>query len=144
MKDKSKIILSIVAVCAVFFLFAYSNFAQAALVNCGGYQANGSPQNPCKLYDIVISIQNIINFLLSAAWLVAVLFIMWSGWGFLNAAGNQEKIGEAKKTFSNAVIGFFLVMAVYLLLNAIVGNLTGKPATGLPTDILPDYFNLLK
>lgn len=140
MKDKSKIILSIAAVCAVLFLFAYSNFAQAALVNCGGYQANGSPQSPCKLYDLVVSIQNIINFLLSGAWLVAVLFIMWSGWGLINTAGNQEKIGEAKKTFSNAVIGFFLIMAVYLLLNAIISTLTGRALN----DWLPTYFDLLK
>jgi amino acid transporter len=140
MKQKSKISFLVNTIVIVFFLLISIQPAQAALVKCGGYNMDGTAQPPCKLADVAISIQYIINFLLSGAWLVAIFFIMWAGWGFVNAAGNQEKISEAKKTFSNAVIGFFLVMAVYLLLNAIIFVLTGVDVK----DLLKNYLDIVR
>ena len=45
----------------------------------------------------------------------------------LQAGGNEEELTKAKATFSNAVIGFFLVMAAFLLLNWVLSVLTGQP-----------------
>jgi len=52
--------------------------------------------------------------------MVAMLFIIWGGWGMVTAGGNEEKITAAKSVFSHAVIGFFLIMVAFILLDAIV------------------------
>jgi len=110
-----------------------ASFASAALVNCG--QASNLPDKPtpeqiqaneCKLSDLIFTIERIINFLLSWAWIIAIFYIMWAGYNMMFAAGNSEDIESAKKQFRNAIIGFVLIMASYLLINWIVSLFTGQ------------------
>lgn len=124
---KQKIKITFYAFLAVMLLFA--NFASAQLVNCGGYNPDGSRQTDCAVSDLIFTIERIINFLLAWAWLLAVFFILWGGWEMINAGGNEEGITKGKDTFKHAIIGFFLIMAAYLLVNLFVGLLTG---TGVP------------
>ena len=120
MKQKIKIIIPVL-ICLLFF----ANFSQAALVNCGGYGPNGQPQKACQLTDLVIVMVRLINFFLGMAWLVAMFFIFWAGYNMLSSSGNEEKLTAAKGTFRSAVVGFFLVMASYLLVNFAVQAFTG-------------------
>ncbi|MBI3952629.1 MAG: hypothetical protein HY336_01580 [Candidatus Doudnabacteria bacterium] len=130
MKAKNKIVT------AVILMLFYADFTRAAIVPCGGQS-----QDPCTLPILINTVARIINFLLSWAWLVATLFLLWSAWGMVTAGGNSEKINEAKSTLSNAIIGFFLVMTAFLLLNLIVSLVSGS---GMPrTGALFDAFDLL-
>ena len=62
---------------------------------------------------------------------VAVFFVFWGGWSIVTAFGNSEGIEKGKKTFGNAVIGFFLIMVAYILLNFTVVAFTGQPFDSL-------------
>ncbi|OGE82387.1 MAG: hypothetical protein A3B10_02830 [Candidatus Doudnabacteria bacterium RIFCSPLOWO2_01_FULL_44_21] len=133
MKPKIKIIL------ASFFLAVLltANFASAQLITCGGRNPDGSAQTGCQLVDMVFTVERIINYLLAWAWLVSIFFILWAGWEMMNSGGNQERITVGKDTFKHAIIGFFLIMSAYLLVNVIVGLLTStNPGAGALDNIL--------
>jgi hypothetical protein len=106
------------------YLLALAHFSSAQLVTCGHSSAAGT--NECQLQDLVITLIKIINTLMGLSWLVAVFFVFWGGWGMVNSAGNPEKLKEGKSTFTNAIIGFFLIMVSFLLVNFVVSAFTGK------------------
>ncbi len=120
------------------FLFA-ANYAQADLVKCGG-----PGETPCTIPDLIKTVVAIINFLLSWAWLVSTLLIVWGGWGMVTAGGNAENIDGAKTTFKQAVIGFFLIMASYILINFVASILfgTGQDQAGTLENLF-GQFNLI-
>lgn len=97
-----------------------ANFSYAALVTCGG-----PTQPPCQISNLIETIVRIINFLLAWAWLIAIFFVAWAAYGFISSTGNEEAITKAKGTFSNAITGFFLIMAMYILINWFAAALTG-------------------
>jgi hypothetical protein len=112
--------LKVFLVCLLLGL-TVANFASAQLVNCGG-----QGQTECQIIDLVHLIERIINFLLAWAWLVSLFYIMWAAYNMLGSGGNTEKLEGAKSTLSHAIIGFFLIMAAYLLINWVVSLLTGN------------------
>jgi len=119
------------------FLF-FANISSAALVNCGG-----TGQSPCQISDIIYLIARIINFLLASAWLISLFMILWAAFTLLGSSGNEEEVTAGKETLRHAIIGFFLIMISYLLINWTVSALIGKPESG-PTDAFQGIFNLIK
>lgn len=122
------------------FLF-FANIASAALVNCGG-----TGQSPCEIKDIVWLIARIINFLLASAWFIALFMILWSAFTLLGASGNEEEVTAGKETLRHAIIGFFLIMIAYLLINWLLFALIGGKGTSVSNENGAfDYiFNLIK
>ena len=55
----------------------------------------------------------------------------------LDNGGNEESIATAKTSFKQAVIGFFLIMASFVLINFIVSILfgSGQPREGVFQEI---------
>lgn len=161
MTSKSKIIAVVVLVLISFSIntLALAQTNQGSgLVPCGvdsnrngvvepGIDANNNGRidpnekgEECTLSEIVFLVIRMINFLLAWAWLVSLLFILWAGFGMIGAAGDTEEIQKAKTTLQNAVIGFFLVMSAFLLINFIVGLLFNKIS---PTSLGPGYLKKL-
>lgn len=58
----------------------------------------------------------IYNYLIALAALVATIMIVVGGMQWLLAAGATDKISEAKKRITNAVIGLILALGTYILL----------------------------
>jgi hypothetical protein len=113
-------------------VFSFASAQSQGLVTCN--RNDNLPANPtveqrkdnqCKLTDLIYLIERIINFLLAWAWLISIFYVMWAGYNMLGSGGNAEAITSAKTTFSHAIIGFFLIMAAYLLINWVVSLLTG-------------------
>lgn len=59
----------------------------------------------------------LINLFLGLSWILALFFIFWGAYNLAASAGNEEKIKAAKADFKNGVIGFFLIMGAFLLVN---------------------------
>lgn len=55
-------------------------------------------------------INNIINFLLAVAGPIAALAIVVSGIQFMTAGGSSDRLGQAKKTLTAAVIGITVLL----------------------------------
>lgn len=105
--------------------------AQAEIVKC---------TNNCKISDLVQTVLNLINFLLSWSAIVAMVFIVWAGWQMIVAGGNSEAIEAGKTSLTNAIIGFFLIMTAFVLLNFVVALLTGDKKFG--ADALIEAYKL--
>lgn len=113
-----------VAVLMLSLIFV-GQFAHAAFVTCGGRNADGSMQPACEISDLIYLVIRVINYLFGFAGLVAMGFIVWAGYGMVTAGGNEEKIAGSKTALSHAIIGFFLVLLAFLLIDAIVALLGG-------------------
>lgn len=62
----------------------------------------------------------IIRTVLSFLGIIAVGLIIWAGFNWMTAAGNEEKIEKAKKTLTAAVIGLVIILAAWGLANFLV------------------------
>jgi len=97
----------------VLVVFALPAFAQVDdLKNFGassGYIADVSaePKSPAEIAGEVIGI------VLSVLGVIAVILILYSGFIWMTAAGNTEKIEKAKKILGNAIIGLIIILMAY-------------------------------
>ena len=123
MKPNTKQIITILFFSFLFLLtLASPVFAQdKGIVNCGDH---------CQLGDLVLIIVALINYLFALSGFVTMVFIVWNAWGMITAGGDEENITKAKKGFSHAIIGFFLVLMAWVLIDAII-SILGGPKHGL-------------
>lgn len=90
------------------------------------WKASGcvSSEGVATLACIPIVVQNIVNFLVLFAGIVAVFLIVWAGYKFVMSEGDPEKITSARKTLTYAIFGFVFVLMSFLLLN-VIAQFTG-------------------
>lgn len=62
----------------------------------------------------------IVNFFLTFLGLIAVVMIIYGGFLYVSAAGNQEKIESAKKIIMYAVIGIIVILLSFAIVNTIL------------------------
>lgn len=60
-------------------------------------------------------IQNIINIVLSLLGIVFIAFIIYGGWEWFSARGNEQKLDRAKDTLTQAIIGLLIVLGSYAI-----------------------------
>jgi len=80
-----------------------------------------------KSDDIKATIASIINIALGFLGVVAVVFILYGGFLWMTAAGNEEQVGKARKLITQAVVGLAIIFAAYIIANFVIGQL--KDAT---------------
>jgi len=65
---------------------------------------------------------------------IVVIMIIYSGFLFVTAQGNESKLGDAKKSFMYSVIGALILLGAWVIANAITGTvclLYDNPPDGL-------------
>ena len=70
--------------------------------------------------DIIAAI---INVLLGFLGIIAVVLILFGGFKWMTAAGNEDKVAEAKKLMAAGVIGLIIILAAFALATFILNNL---------------------
>ena len=58
---------------------------------------------------------NVINILLGMLGVVAVIIILYGGFLWMTAAGNDDNVGKAKQILGAGVIGLLIVLAAYAI-----------------------------
>ncbi|MBU0732041.1 hypothetical protein KKC88_04135 [Patescibacteria group bacterium] len=71
----------------------------------------------------------IYRFAMGIISLLCVLMIVFGGFSWITAAGNEQRIGNAKSTILGAIIGLIIALGSYTLLNTISPNLTNLTFT---------------
>ncbi len=56
---------------------------------------------------------NVINILLGMLGVIAIVLILFGGFKWMTAAGNDDKVGEAKKLIGAGAIGLLIVLSAY-------------------------------
>lgn len=67
----------------------------------------------------------IINVALSFLGVIAVVIILLGGFKWMTAAGNDEKVAEARKLLGAGVIGLVIVLAAWALSGFIINQIYG-------------------
>ena len=92
------------------------------LQHAGGTTGAGftEPQDPR------IIIANIIKVVLTLVATILFVLIIWAGFEWMTAGGNDEQVGKAKKTISNATIGLIVVLSSYAITIAVTNLALGR------------------
>lgn len=77
-----------------------------------------------KKRDVYEIIKTVINWMLTLAGIIAVIFVIIGGYMYLTSAGNEEQSGKGRKTIINALIGLIIIILSYVIVNVIVSAVT--------------------
>ena len=102
--------------------FALANFVLAAEADLGmeyGDEIGLSDEDPR------IIVARVIQVALGFLGITAVIIIMYAGWVWMTSEGNEEKISQAKKILTNAIIGLVIVLSAFSIASFILSRLTG-------------------
>ncbi len=76
--------------------------------------------------DIRTTIAKIIQVALSLLGIIMVVIVIYAGFEWMTAGGNEEKVTTAKNRLGQAVIGLLIVLSAYAITNFVVTNLYEK------------------
>lgn len=81
--------------------------------------------NPLKATSITEFLKQVLDVILIFAVPVVVFFIIFAGFLFVTAQGNQEKLSKAKSALMWAIVGGVLVLGAKVILTVIEGTVKG-------------------
>lgn len=111
---------------AGFLVFVSPVFAQPDL---GLQQIEGDIGLPAT--DIRTIAARIIRAALGLLGIVALGLILWGGYVWMTAGGDEDRIAQAKKILVNAVIGLIIILSAYAIVSFVISKLLSA-TTGLP------------
>ena len=76
-----------------------------------------------KSQNLETWIVNLILYLLWFIWLIWIIFAMYSGFKILTAAWDDEKVKNWKKTLLFTLLGIFVILIAYFLVDWIINGL---------------------
>ena len=94
-----------------------------------GIQCDPTKQNCQNISSVNQLIKTVINWLLTIAFAIAVLFLIIGGFQYITSAGNEEAAEKGKGTAVNALIGIVIIVLSYVIVN-VVANLVSNAGTG--------------
>lgn len=84
----------------------------------------GQFSNPCDFNYVMQLINNIIKFLLfTIATPLVALILMYTGYLYITAGGNSGQTEKVRHILFNAVVGYIIALAAWLIVNTIVSSL---------------------
>lgn len=86
-------------------------------------KANGCKSDAPSLENVVI---NIINAVVGALALVAVIFVIVGGVNYMTSAGDSGKLQKAKNTILYAVIGLVICVLAFAIVNFVIVRILGN------------------
>lgn len=81
----------------------------------GNITVDFSRANPIRANNIYQLVAAILDFVVKVGAVVVVFFIIYSGFLFVVAQGNDEKISKAKSTFMWTIIGALILLGASVL-----------------------------
>ena len=79
--------------------------------------------------DVRTTVSNVIKAFMGLLGIIAVVIILLGGFKWMTAAGNEEKVAEAKKLIISGIIGLIIIMSAYAIaqfvVSAIVNGTSG-------------------
>ncbi|OHA27015.1 MAG: hypothetical protein A3D52_00945 [Candidatus Taylorbacteria bacterium RIFCSPHIGHO2_02_FULL_44_36] len=80
-------------------------------------------ENPLSADTLFCFLKDMLDVFLTIGVIIAVIFMVYAGFLYVTARGNDTQLGKAKTAFLGAVIGTAIIMGVWVLAKAIVGTI---------------------
>lgn len=87
--------------------------------NRGGSESSVSLQNPLKSNSLREFLQSILDAIMVFAVPIIVFFIIYAGFLYVMARGNETKVAQAHKALLYAIIGGLLILGANIILQVI-------------------------
>jgi len=102
------------------FLKFLPKFAYFSIITLGWAKlASAKIKNPLNADNFGKIIENLAQAITAVGIPLAVIFIIYSGFLFVTARGNDKKLEEAKNTFFWAIVGTILIIGAWALASAL-------------------------
>lgn len=75
------------------------------------------------------TIGQLINVALGFLGIIAVIIILFGGFKWMTAGGNDEKVGEAKKLIIAGIIGLAIILSAYAITTFVLSSLITATTT---------------
>ncbi|HUS59824.1 MAG TPA: pilin [Nevskiaceae bacterium] len=79
-------------------------------------QVYAQPDDVSKVQNFMM---NTIEILVTLAGILAALFFVWGGVGYITSSGNPEYLEKSKKTIFYSAIGLAVSLGAYVLVNIV-------------------------
>ena len=73
--------------------------------------------------DVRITVAHIIQAALGVLGTLALAIVVYAGFLWMTAGGNEERVGEAKKWISAGIIGLAIILSAYSIVSFVITNL---------------------
>jgi hypothetical protein len=80
--------------------------------------------------DVRATIASIINVALSLLGIVVLVIIIYGGFLWMTAGGNDDRVSEAKKWIFGGIIGLAIILSAYAIAQFVISNLVTATVTG--------------
>ena len=126
--------ICLVCIFALLLLFFFEvNFSSAAFLNTDtqgliqGHANNSAMFGGYEMTsDIYLLVQTVINAFLSLIGVILLAYLLYAGYHWMTARGEEEKVEKAKDTITRAIIGLIIVVGAYAIWSFIFSNLIMK------------------
>lgn len=75
------------------------------------------PLSKSRASNLEETLANAINIVIGFLGIIAVVIILIGGFTWMTSAGNEDKVGEAKKIITAGVIGLVIVLSAFAIAN---------------------------
>jgi lysylphosphatidylglycerol synthetase-like protein (DUF2156 family) len=103
------------SIVSLFFLPINFVFAEQGLVACTG--------TDCTWDTFFLTLSNVMTFALEIAVIFSVIVLVYAGYTYLIAFGNETKIKTAHNMLTNAVVGFLIALSAWFIVDMILKTL---------------------
>lgn len=122
LRSLSRLFAAIVV--SITLLFSVAAYAQSAgpvdhLTNIGGEMGlNPSPEAASE--SLAMAMGTVIKTIISITGSIMMAYIIFAGWLWMTAHGQEDKISKAKNIIRGSVIGLIIVFSAYIITATVV------------------------
>ena len=118
MKKALRLIRSLLNQMNLFFLFCFFSVATVF----GETSSDFTMKNPSGIKDFPTFVNRLIEYATALVSVVAVLYLIISGFQYILAGGDQKKAAAARSAIQNTLIGVVVVVIAYVLVKFVLIN----------------------
>lgn len=74
-------------------------------------------------------VNRVLQAVLIIAGLIALAYLLYGGFAYITAGGDEEKAGSGRKAITNAIIGIIIIIAAFAILRFVVARV-GQTGVG--------------
>lgn len=114
----------------VIFVFALTLATPVLADPLGFNYANDLGLSNSNVTDPRTMAVNVVQFFMTFLGIIAVVIILLGGFKWMTAAGNEDKVAEAKKLLVAGMIGLAIIIAAYVIVNFVITTTNSLISTG--------------
>ncbi|MEK7202996.1 MAG: pilin, partial [Patescibacteria group bacterium] len=97
-------------------------------VNTGGLEEAGGAYNQgsSDSNSLILTIASIVQVSLSFLGIIFLVLLIWAGFNWMTAGGEEEKITKATDTIKSAVIGLIIVLASFAIASFVISKIVSS------------------